>query len=138
MVNHKRIHIRIPVIAHGTLSTTEGTVIQVQTIDISEGGFRVDCPSTSFGDTEFDVNISTNSRGNINFKAIGIHANGDVAGFKITDIDSCNLHTICLLIYDFQSTEEFIKYIDEKNILHEWLSDDNGDMLDVTFEAYSI
>jgi len=134
-MSHKRIHIRIPILGKATLSGKDGVVIQVQTIDISMGGFRTASPARAFATNAFEVNIATSARGHITFSAILIHENEDMAGFKIVDIDESNLHRIYLMINDFQATEEFIHHIEEKNILHEWLIDDKGQQLDVTFEV---
>lgn len=134
-MSHKRIHIRIPVIGQVLLSSTEGVVIQAQTIDISMGGLRIGSPSMPMEDTEYQVKVTTAGRGVIAFKAFPVHASGDIAGFKIIDIDDKNLQAIYHLIADFQSTEDFIKHIDEGNILHDWFIDDHGDKLNVTFET---
>jgi len=134
-MSHKRLHIRIPVIGQATLSTQEGVVIQAQAIDISMGGLRIAAPAISLWETEYEVSISVAGRGNIKFKAFLVHENEDMAGFKIIDIESQQLHTIYLLVNDFQCTEEFIQHIDESNILDDWLLDDHGCQLDVTFEV---
>lgn len=134
-MGHKRVHIRVPILGEVTLSTLEGIVVEAQAIDISMGGIRIANPSLSIWDNEYDIRITLAGRGTIEFRAVLIHENSEVAGFKIVDIDSENLHLIFLVIADFQSTEDFIKHIEKGNILRDWFVDDHGQQLDVTFEV---
>lgn len=134
-MSHKRIHIRIPVIGDVQLENRKGMVVHARTIDISMGGLRIGNPSMPMEDIEYDVKITTVGRGVISFKALPAHIQEDSAGFKIIDIDKKNAQAIYQIIADFQSTEDFIKHIDEGNILHDWFIDDRGDRLNVTFET---
>ena len=134
-MSHKRIHIRIPVIGNVQLVNRNGVVVQARTIDISMGGLRIGNASAPMKNAEYEVNITTAGRGVISFRALPVHIHEDFAGFKIVDIDSKDLRAIYHLIADFQSTEDFIKHIDEGNILHDWFIDDRGDKLNVTFET---
>lgn len=134
-MSHKRIHIRIPVIGDVQLANKQGAVVRARTIDISMGGLRIGNPSRPMENTEYEVKITTADRGVISFKALPVHIHADITGFKIVDIDNKDLQAIYHLIADFQSTEDFIKHIDEGNILHDWFIDDRGDRLNVTFET---
>lgn len=134
-MSHKRIHIRVPVIGDATISDKSGMVIQAKTIDISAGGIRIASPLTPLEPQEYEFRVTTLGREVIAFKAEPVHSNDKIAGFQITDMGSADLHNIYLLINDFQATEDFIKHIDEHNIIHDWLIDDFGAKLDVTFEV---
>ncbi len=46
-----------------------------------------------------------------------------------------DLQTIYHLVTDFQATEEFIRHIDEGNVLRDWFIDNNANHLDITFET---
>jgi hypothetical protein len=110
-------------------------VIQARTIDISMGGLRLGNLSKPMENTVYDVTITTAGRGVIKLQAIPVHASEDIAGFKIVEIDKKDLQAIYHLIADFQSTEDFIKHIEEGNILHDWFIDEQGDKLNVIFET---
>lgn len=134
-MNHKRIHIRVPVLGNATLSNTEGFSIQAQTIDICAGGLRIANPSAPLTNCEYTIEVTSFGRGTITFTALLVHASEHIAGFKIVEMGQKDLETIYHLVADFQSTEDFIKHIDEGTIIHDWFIDDNGDKLDVTFEV---
>jgi PilZ domain len=132
-MSHKRIHIRVPVLGEVTLVNTDVTIM-ARAIDISAGGLRiVDFPTTP-SHAEYSVTLTTYGRGTIEFTARMAHTDGRIAGLAINSITARELRTIYHLIADFQASEEFIHYIDQCDILQDWLVDDHGNHMDVTFE----
>ena len=134
-MNHKRIHLRVPVNGEASLSCGDGVVILTRTSDISAGGLRITdptfCPER---DMEYEVEVCTNGRGRLRFKGLPVYQLKDGIGMKILNIDSTNLRTIYHLVNDFLATEEFITHIVHNNILGDWFLDDDGKVLDVSFE----
>ena len=45
------------------------------------------------------------------------------------------MKTIYQMVESFQITEEFIKYIDESTVINDWLVDESGDDVTITFET---
>jgi len=66
---------------------------------------------------------------------VPVYQSDNSIGMKITSIDKDHLHSIYKLVEDFQLTEDFIKHIDSGNIIDDWLTDDSGEDLSITFES---
>lgn len=132
-MSHKRIHIQVPVLGEVALTNPDVTIM-ARAIDISAGGLRiVDFPTTP-SHAEYSVTLTTYARGTIEFTARLAHTDGQIAGLAIKSITARALRTIYHRIADFQASEEFIHYIDQCDILQDWVVDDHGNHLDVTFE----
>ena len=39
------------------------------------------------------------------------------------------------MVGSFQLTDDFIKYIDDRDIIHDWLVDESGEDIEITFET---
>lgn len=115
------------------LGGKNGISIKATAIDISEGGFGVAVSETKLTCDEYTIDITT-GRGRIHCTAELIHQSEESAGFRITRIDRANFKKIVNLVTDFQSTEEFIKHVDEHDLLDDWLRDDEGNEVQVTFD----
>ena len=63
------------------------------------------------------------------------HQNSRTAGFKILEISKEDLAVINKLVEDYQHTDEFIKQIEDFDVLPQHYIDENGNELEVTFEA---
>lgn len=134
-MSHKRIHIRVPIIGEATLKNSDEVVIRARAIDLSAGGLRItDFPSPPMHE-EYSVTLTTYGRGIIEFTARLVHTDGQIAGLAIRTISPHALRTIYQLIADFQASEEFIRSIDQGDILQDWLVDEQGNHLDITFET---
>ena len=132
---HKRVHIRVPMAGKALVCSDDGLCLEAQAINVSEGGIRIE--SLDFSpqpDVVYEFEITTTARGIVRFSAVLVYGNEEGAGFRITHIEPSELHTIFLMIADFQATEEFIRHIDEKSILNDWLKDGEGNELNITFE----
>lgn len=105
--------------------------------DISVGGLAITGWPPSRQSNEYLVNVKTSSGVELQLMGSIIHQNNRITGFKTVAIDSKNLKTIHKIIEEFQTSEEFIRQINEKNIITDWFVDENGDELDFNFESPS-
>jgi len=134
-MSHTRVAIRVPIIGKARLLQSSDLVIEARAIDISAVGIRVSNLSQRLADVDYLVEVTTVSRGNLRFTARPVHGNSDFAGLKITEITSNDLKKIYQVITDFQATEDFIKHIDQSEIIDDWFSDESGEQLDISFEV---
>jgi len=134
-MKYQRLHIRIPASGKVLLTLPREIRVQAEAINISAGGLCVSTSVDLIDDEEYHVEITTSDRGIVRFSGVPVYRHGENVGFQITDITSLNLEKIHQLVEDFQLTEEFIKHIDEHDIISEWFVDDAGDDLAVTFET---
>jgi|GEM_PF-536039 len=134
-MQYQRLHIRVPVAADVTLMVRGAVTVAAQAINISAGGLCISAPSHLLDEQEYSIDIITAEKQRIIFSGVPVYQTEDSVGIKITDIDKHNLATIYELVEGFQLTEEFIKHIDEHDILKDWLVDEAGNDLSVTFET---
>ncbi len=132
---HKRIHVRVPITGEATLSDQQGIHIRARTIDISPGGLGVVNPSNPIGQTEYDIEVTTVEGESIRLTATLIRKSEESAGFKTSDIDENNLRIIADLVAKYQTTDCFIKQIDEHDLFDQQFVDDDGNELEVTFDV---
>jgi len=109
--------------------------IAARVINISAGGICITAPSHALGDTEYHIEILTETEGKIRFSGFPVYQTDSSVGIKITSIDRACLKAIYRLVEGFQLSEEFIKHIDEHDILKDWLVDEAGNDLSVTFDT---
>lgn len=134
-MGYRREHIRIPVSGNAILSNRQNRGIRAEVVNICEGGIGITIPPPRLKQTEYHVNFKTKSGLCVQFMGALIHQNKHSTGLKTVAIDQKNLKTIHQLIADFQASEEFILYIDSKNILTDWFVDKNGRELEFNFES---
>ncbi|MFV0436403.1 MAG: PilZ domain-containing protein [Desulfopila sp.] len=134
-MGHKRIFIRVPIEGDARLSFGDGVIILADTIDISAGGICVaDLTDSPQVDTEYEVEVATRLRGKVRFSAVLAHRGEHGIGMKIVKIDGANLRLIHQLVLDFQATDAFVAQIEEGRFLDDWLVDEDGETVAVTFE----
>lgn len=134
-MQYQRLHIRVPVTAEVILSSGDAVRITASVINISAGGICIAAPSHVLEDSEYSVEIITPDKLKISFSGSPVYQTETSVGIKISSISKDNLKTIYRLVQGFQLTEEFIKHIDEHDILKDWLVDEAGNDLSVTFET---
>jgi hypothetical protein len=134
-MKYQRLHIRIPASGKVMLTLPREIRIQAEAINISAGGLCISTSVDLLDEEEYNIEITTSDRGVVRFSGVPVYRHGENVGFQITDITSENLRIIHQLVEDFQLTEEFIKHINEHDIIREWFVDDAGDDLAVTFET---
>ena len=136
-MQYQRLHIRVPATGEVLLKVGNQVRVAASVINISAGGICITAPSHELGDTEYHVEIMTKDEGKIRFSGFPVYQTDSSVGIKITSIDREELKAIYRLVERFQLTEEFIKHIDEHDILKDWLVDEAGNDLSVTFDTGS-
>ena len=134
-MQYQRLHIRVPADGEAILKVGGQVTVAASVINISAGGLCITAPSHVLGEEEYYIEIITEKEGKIQFSGFPIYQTDTAVGIKITSIDKEHLKAIYRLVEGFQLTEEFIKHIDEHDILKDWLVDDAGNDLSVTFET---
>ena len=136
-MQYQRLHIRVPATGEVLLKVGNQVRVAASVINISAGGICITAPSHELGDTEYHVEIMTKDEGKIRFSGFPVYQTDSSVGIKITSIDRDELKAIYRLVEGFQLTDEFIKHIDEHDILKDWLVDEAGNDLSVTFDTGS-
>ncbi|MEJ2137155.1 MAG: PilZ domain-containing protein [Desulfofustis sp.] len=134
-MQYQRLHIRVPATGDALLRVGDQVRIAASVINISAGGICITAPSHVLEDNEYHIEILTKEEGKIQFSGFPVYQTDTSVGIKITSIDKEDLKAIYRLVEGFQLTEEFIKHIDEHDILKDWLVDDAGNDLSVTFDT---
>ena len=124
----------MPLVGVISLVSKSGLLIKARALDISENGIGINEIATCPENVEYQIQITTISHGKIHFSGILVHTYKNTAGFMITNIDSSNYEILKNIINDFQATEEFIKRIETHNIMIDWLRDNEGNEINLTFE----
>ena len=134
-MQYQRLHIRVPATGEVLLKVGDRVKIAARVINISAGGLCITAPSHVLDENEYAVDILTPKGGKIAFSGFPVYQTESAVGIKITSIDRENLKRIYELVEGFQLTEEFIKHIDQHDILKDWFVDEAGNDLSVTFET---
>ncbi|MGI9536659.1 MAG: PilZ domain-containing protein [Desulfocapsaceae bacterium] len=134
-MRYQRLHIRVPASGEVILSVRGEVRLTAKIIDVSIGGLRITADSRLIEQQEYQIQIITPAHGNIEFTGIPVYQKGESIGIRIASIDQDHLKTIYQMVESFQITEEFIKYIDESTIINDWLVDESGAHVSITFET---
>jgi hypothetical protein len=133
-MGYKRIFVRVPLTAEATLSGETKKKIKAHTVDISQGGFCITGPSEALSESEYQIEIMTHDGQALQMFAKLVHQDKNRAGFQTTKMDGQSLEVITFLISEFQMTPEFIRQIDEYDLLSQRFIDDEGNELEISFE----
>lgn len=134
VMGYKRAHIRIPLQASATLSCRQSRRVKAKTVNISAGGIGLSDDAPPLKNTEYHVQIETNSGECFSLLASVVYKNTKFSGLKTIFIDRGSMHTIKDIVARFQSSDDFINHIAQQDILDDWFVDDNGRKLDFNFE----
>ena len=134
-VKYQRLHIRVPASGDAILLEKGDVRVEASVINVSVGGFCITAPSHLIDKHEYQVQVITASHGKIHLSGVSVYQTFDSIGIKITSIQSDQLKSIYRIIGGFQLTDDFIKYIDERDIIHDWLVDESGEDIAITFET---
>ncbi len=66
-----------------------------------------------------------------------VRVDDTIAGFQTLQIDPNSQEIINNLVLEYQTTPDFIKQLDEYNILEQQVVDEEGNEIEVTFEKDS-
>jgi len=131
---HKRIFVRVSLTGKAILLKNNISVIKACTIDISQGGVAITGFSETISTAEYQIKIITEKEQTIEFAAQLVRVDESVAGFQILKIDPVSQAVINELIFEYQTTTDFILQLDEFNLLEQKLIDAEGNEIEVTFE----
>ena len=134
-MQYQRLNIRVPADGEAILKFGDQVTIAASMINISAGGICITAPAHELEDQEYWIEILTKEEGKIQFSGFPVYQTETSVGIKISVIDKEDLKSIYRLVEGFQLTEEFIKHIDEHDILKDWLVDETGHDLSVTFDT---
>ncbi|MGI9571521.1 MAG: PilZ domain-containing protein [Desulfobulbia bacterium] len=134
-MKYQRLHIRVPASGNAILLKKGDVKVEASVINVSVGGFCITAPSHLLDQHEYQVQVITPSHGKIHFSGIPVYQSFESIGIKITSIEKEQLQIIYQMVGSFQLTDDFIKYIDERDIIHDWLVDESGEDIAITFEA---
>ena len=133
-MGYRRIYVRVPFVADATLLGRQEHGIKARTVDISEGGFCVTAPSEELSDSEYHIRINTAGGDTLEMNARPVRQNGDLTGFQTLEMDRHAREVITLLVSEYQMTPEFIKQLDEFDMLNQRFVDDQGNELEISFD----
>ncbi len=125
----KRINVRVPLSGEAILSNSRNPTIRASTIDISQGGVAVETLSESVPNAEYKIDIITEAGQRIEMFAQLVRADDSIAGFKVLQIDQKSQEVIKNLVFEYETTTDFIYNLDEFNLL-----DKEGNEIEITFE----
>ena len=131
----KRRQARVPIAGQAILSNDHGICITASTKDISEGGIGIEKPTDPLAETEYRIRVSTEDGRQIHLRAVLIHSSIDTTGFQTLTIDEKNLQIIAELVAEYQTTDDFIKQVEEYDVLEQKYIDEDGNEVSVTFDT---
>ena len=134
-MKYQRLHIRVPLSGDAILLEKDDFNIEASVINVSVGGLSITAPSHLIDKHEYQIQVITPSHGKVNFSGIPIYQTFKSIGIKITSIEKDQLKIIYQMVGSFQLTDDFIKYIDERDIIHDWLVDESGEDIAITFKT---
>lgn len=133
-MGHKRIFVRVPLSVDATLSNSTQPTIKARTIDISQGGVAITAFSNDIPSDEYQIDILTETGQQIEIVARLVRVDDSVAGFQTLQIDKESQEIINNLVYEYETTIDFIKQLDEFDLLDDRVIDDEGNEIEITFE----
>ena len=133
-MGHKRIYVRVPLSGEAVLSNSGKPTIKARTIDISQGGVAITDFSDEVSSAEYRIDILTEAGQRIEIFAQLVRVDEGIAGFKTLQIDEKCQEIIKNLVFEYQETPDFIKQLDEYNLLDDKVVDEDGNEIEVTFE----
>lgn len=134
-MRYQRLNIRVPASGEAILSDKDEIRVEANVINVSAGGVCITAPSHLIDQSEYQIEVNTKTHGKINFSGFPVYQSQKSIGIKITSIDKDQLKTIYQIVGNFQLTDDFIRYIDERDIINDWLVDESGEDIAITFEA---
>jgi c-di-GMP-binding flagellar brake protein YcgR len=129
-----RISVRVPLEGEVTLSNSDNPLIKARTIDISHGGAAAYAFSEPLSIDKYRIEILTEAGQRIELFAQLVRVEDATAGFQTLQIDQKSQKIINDLIFEYQKTTDFIKQLDEFNLLNDIIVDEEGNEIEITFE----
>lgn len=133
-MGYKRIYVRVPLAGEAILSNSNKPTIKARTIDISQGGVAITALSEPISAEEYRIEILTEKGQRIRISAQLVRVDETIAGFHTVQIDRKSQEIIQNLVFEYQTTSDFIKQLDEFNLLDDKVLDEEGNEIEITFE----
>jgi c-di-GMP-binding flagellar brake protein YcgR len=133
----KRIFVRVPLNGEAILSNSNNPTIKARTIDISQGGVSVVRFSKEVPVAEYHIEILTEAGQKIEIFAKLVRVDDSIAGFQTLQIDQKSQEIIQNLVFEYETTDDFINQLDEFNLLDDKVVDEEGNEIEITFEKDS-
>jgi len=133
-MDHKRIFIRVPLSAEANLANSTNPTIKVKTINISQGGIATIAFSEEVTNADYQIEVITEDGQRIEIFAKLLHAEESVAGFHTLQIDKKSQEVINNLVFEYQTTPDFIEQLEKFDLFGDKVTEENGNVIDITFE----
>jgi hypothetical protein len=135
-MNYKRIHVRVPIEAEAFLSSGQTPVIKAKAIDISHGGVAVtDLSAPTLPEADYRIEVTIQDGRKISLAARLVRQTITIAAFQAFHIDQKSWQIIKDLVFSYQETDDFIRQIAEHRLLDNYLVDDSGAEIDISFDV---
>lgn len=132
-MGHKRIYVRVPLSGEAILSHSNKPTIKARTIDISHGGVAITALSEVVLSAEYNIEIITETGKRLHISAQLVRVDDSIAGFQTLQIDPQSQEILNNLVFEYQTTPDFIRQLDEFNMLDQSVLDEEGNEIEVTF-----
>ena len=133
-MDHRRIFIRVPLRAEASLVLSQNVTIKVKTIDISQGGVATVAFSEEVPNADYRIEILTEDGQKIEIFAKLVHVEESIAGFHILMMDKKSQEVINNLVFEYETTLDFIEQLEKFDLFGDKVLDENGNVIDITFE----
>jgi hypothetical protein len=134
-MKYTRLHIRVPAAGGAMLVRGNHLTVKAEIINISAGGIRITSPSFRLDDGAYRVELLIRSTGRIVFSGFPVYQSTHSVGIRILSIEPDHLKKIYQLVEGFQISEDFIRHIDQGDIINDWFTDESGEEISITFET---
>lgn len=134
-MKYQRLHIRVPASGDAILMEKGEVKVESSIINVSVGGIGITSPSRLIYKHEYQIQVITRSHGELLFSGSAVYQTTKSIGIKITSIEKDHLKTLYKIVEGFQGTEDFLRQIEEKGIILDWLVDESGEDITITFET---
>lgn len=135
-MNDRRTHVRVPIEAEAFLSSEQTSVIKARTIDISHGGVALtDVSATVLPATDYRIEVIIQDGRKISLTARLVRQTSKIAAFQVFHIDQKSWQIIKELVFSYQETDDFIKQMEKYRLLDNYLVDESGDEIDISFDV---
>jgi len=135
-MSYRRIHVRVPLEAKALLSSERTPVIKARAIDISHGGVAVtDMPATALPEAEYHIEVTIQDGRKINLTASLVRQTNKLAAFQAFHIDQKSWKIIRELVFSYQETDDYIRQMEKYRLLDNYLVDDSGNEIDISFDV---
>ncbi len=131
---NKRKYVRVPLNGQAILSNSSNPMIKASIIDISQGGLALGSFSDEIPNAEYQIAILTEAGERIELSAQLVRVGNSIAGFQVLQIDQKSQEIIKNLVFEYQNTIDFIKQLDEFDLLDDKIVDEDGNEIEITFE----